>query len=229
MRLAPLLLLTLAVSACGSDDVEPDPSVGQEAGVRYVALGDSYTIGTSVEAEERWPNQLVARVPGVDLVGNLGVNGYTSADLIEHELPGLDGLRPEFVSVLIGVNDVVRGVSEAEYAGNVTLILEELLRRLPPSRIVCVATPDYTRTPQGAAYGDPDTQSAAIVRFNQVLARACEQRGIAFVPEPFAISRDVPEDRGLVASDGLHPSGTQYARWVDAIQPVVEDLLQRER
>jgi lysophospholipase L1-like esterase len=228
MRLISLLSLALAATGCVAGGVGGSPSVEQEAGVRYVALGDSYTIGTSVAVEERWPNQLAERLPEVELVGNLGVNGYTSADLIARELPALDSVRPELVSVLIGVNDVVRGVSEVEYAANVTLILEELLGRLPPSRIVCVATPDYTLTPQGAAYGEPVTQRAAIVRFNEVLANACERRGIAFVPEPFAISGEVPEDADLVASDGLHPSGRQYARWVDAIRPVVEDLLRRD-
>jgi len=54
---------------------------------RYVALGDSYTIGTSVPASERWPEQLAGRVPGLELVANLGVNGFTSGDVIEVELP----------------------------------------------------------------------------------------------------------------------------------------------
>lgn len=79
--------------------------------MRYVALGDSYTIGTSVRPAERWPNQLVAAMyaepRALDIVANLGVNGYTSADLIRDELPALDDLQPEFVTVLIGVNDVV--------------------------------------------------------------------------------------------------------------------------
>lgn len=41
--------------------------------MRYVALGDSYTIGTSVNDGERWPNQLVARLADTDveLAGNL--------------------------------------------------------------------------------------------------------------------------------------------------------------
>ena len=63
--------------------------------MRYVALGDSYTIGTSVPPAERWPDQLVAALGGdagpLDLVANLGVNGYTSADLIRDEMPALDG------------------------------------------------------------------------------------------------------------------------------------------
>ena len=85
--------------------------------LRYVALGDSYTIGTSVAEADRWPNQLVARVPTLELVANLGVNGFTSRDLIEVELPQLDALRPEFITVLIGVNDVVQGVPPGDVSG----------------------------------------------------------------------------------------------------------------
>ena len=193
--------------------------------MRYVALGDSYTIGTSVAADESWPSQLVARLPDLELVANLAVNGYTSTDLITDELPQLDRLQPELVSVLIGVNDVVRGVPDHEYAGNVAVILEELLSRLPPSRIVCVATPDYTRTPRGADYGDPMQQSDAIVRVNAILREASDQRDIRFVPEIFEISQRASEDQRLVAPDGLHPSGAQYGRWADAISSVVQPLL----
>ncbi len=60
---------------------------------------------------------------------------------------------------------------------------------------------------------------------NAVLAEACAARDIGFVPEIFAISKAAASDRSLVAGDGLHPSGTQYRLWVDAIQPVVENLL----
>lgn len=216
--LAGLLLVGCAVSG-------PAPS-GVEAGLRYVALGDSYTIGTSVAMVERWPDQLVARLGGrLQLVTNLGVNGYASGDLIADELPALDGLGPDFVTVQIGVNDVVRGVPEATYAANVEVILDALLARLPASRIVCVATPDYTVTPAGAAFGDPGQQSAAIARFNQVLSSAAAARGIAFVAEIYSISKAASSDRSLVAPDGLHPSGTQYTRWVEAILPVVEELL----
>lgn len=196
--------------------------------MRYVALGDSYTIGTSVSADESWPSQLVARVPELELVANLAANGYTSTDLITDELPQLERLQPELVSVLVGVNDVVQGVPDLAYAGNVAVVLEELLSRLPPSRIVCVATPDYTRTPRGADYGDPMQQSDAIVRVNAILREASEQRGIRFVPEIFEISQQASEDASLVASDGLHPSAKQYARWVDAIEPAVRELLHAE-
>lgn len=193
--------------------------------MRFVALGDSYTIGTSVAEHERWPNQLVERLPQIELVGNPAVNGYTSLDLINDELPQLDALRPELASVLIGVNDVVQGVADSQYAGNVAIILEELLTRLPSNRIVCIATPDYTVTPSGESFGDPVLQSDAIVRANAIMREACESRDIRFVPAIFEISQAARDDPSLVADDGLHPSGAQYRLWVDEIAPVVENLV----
>jgi lysophospholipase L1-like esterase len=194
--------------------------------LRYVALGDSFTIGTSVAQAERWPDQLVAQLPELELVGNLAVNGFTSRDVIEVELPGLAALRPELVSLLIGVNDVVQGVPEPAYRGNVTDILDALVGRVGAGRVLVVTTPDYTVTPAGADYGDPATQSAAIRRNNAINAELAAQRGIA-VADVYDISLRAATDRSLVASDGLHPSGAQYALWVERIAPVVSGLLAR--
>ena len=196
--------------------------------IRYVALGDSYTIGTSVEAAQCFPNQLVDALANdgleLELVANLGVNGYTSADLIRDELPELDELAPDLVTLLIGVNDVVQGVPAATYERNVGTILDALLARLPADRIITVAIPDYTVTPAGADYGDPDDQHDAIVASNTIMARLAAARGIAFV-DIFDLSLRAAEDRSLVAGDGLHPSGEQYRRWVERIVEVAERLL----
>ncbi len=197
--------------------------------LRYVALGDSYTIGTALaESIERWPDQLVAALgmqpPVLDLVANLGVNGFTSRDVIDVELPHLAALRPEFASLLVGVNDVVQGVSSVTYRANVARILDTLLESLAAYRVVTVATPDYTVTPQGASYGDPIVQAAAIRTSNAILGDLAAERGIAFV-DIHDLSLRAAGDRSLVADDGLHPSGAQYALWVERIGPVVARLL----
>ncbi len=41
-------------------------------GAAYVALGDSYTIGTAIAPDGRWPERLAAALPGLELVANLG-------------------------------------------------------------------------------------------------------------------------------------------------------------
>ncbi len=199
--------------------------------MRYVALGDSYTIGTSVRPAERWPDQLVAALgsepPTLDLVANLGVNGYTSGDLIRDEMPALDALGPEFATVLIGVNDVVQGVAPARYDAHVVTILDGLLVRLGADRIVTVAIPDYTVTPAGGAYGDPRQQHDAIVAANATMSRLAADRGIAYI-DTFDSSLRAAHDRSLVADDGLHPSGTQYTLWIQQILPVVVTLIGRD-
>ena len=199
--------------------------------LRYVALGDSYTIGTSVDPAACWPVQLVLALrrdgpasASLELVGNLGVNGYTSGELIRDELPELDRLHPDFASALIGVNDVVRGISATTYEANLGIMFEALLARLPPNRVVTVAIPDYTVTPQGASYGDPRQQREAIALFNAIMARRSADCGIRYV-DTFDLSQRAAKDRSLVAADGLHPSGAQYRLWVERIAPVVADLL----
>jgi lysophospholipase L1-like esterase len=199
-------------------------------GLRYVALGDSYTIGTSVGIAERWPDQLVAALgpkpPTLELVANLAVNGYTSRDVLDLELPALAALEPEFVSVLIGVNDVVQGVPESTYRRNVDRILADLVGRLGPDRILVVTTPDYTVTPAGADYGDPGPQAARVRLFNEILAAIAASRGLRVV-DVHELSLAAASDPSLVARDGLHPSGAQYARWVERILPAVEVMIGR--
>ncbi len=194
--------------------------------IRFVALGDSYTIGTSVLERERWPNQLAARLPAIELVANLGVNGFTSRDVIEVELPQLAALRPDAVSLLIGVNDVVQGVPEATYRLNVATVLDALVAQVGADRVVVVTTPDYTVTPAGANYGDPATQAARIRAWNAINTELARARGIAVV-DIHDISLRAASDQTLVASDGLHPSGAQYGLWVDRILPAMEALISR--
>ncbi|MBI2782111.1 MAG: hypothetical protein HYX55_10000 [Chloroflexi bacterium] len=200
--------------------------MGPAPSLRYVALGDSYTIGTSVGVADRWPNQLVACVPALELVANLGVNGYTSGDLIRDELPRLPALRPDFLTVLIGVNDVVQAVPEATYRANVALILDEIAGTVGAARSLVVTTPDYTATPAGADFGNPVRQSAAIRRSNAISTELAAARSIAVV-DIFDLSLLAADDRSLVAGDGLHPSGAQYASWVERIIPSVQSMVGR--
>jgi acyl-CoA thioesterase-1 len=194
------------------------------ATLRYVALGDSYTIGTSVAEAERFPNQLVARLPQLELVANLGVNGFTTHDLIEVELPKLPALDADIVTLLIGVNDVVQGLSSSTYKDNVVQILDELVKEVGANRIVVVTIPDYTVTPQGGAFGDPDQKSAGIRERNLLMTQLAMARQIVVV-DIHDISLEAGTDRALVAADGLHPSGTQYGRWVERVAPAMELLL----
>lgn len=200
--------------------------------LRYVALGDSYTIGISVASDEAWPNRLVAGLgqagdgnPRLKLTANLATNGRTSGDVLGDQLPRLARLEPEFVTLQIGVNDVVQGVSTEAYRRNVTAILDNLAARLPVDRLLTVTTPDYTVTPAGGRFGDPTTQRARIREVNSIMSELAAKVGVATV-DIFDLSSRAGDDPSLVALDGLHPSAHQYDLWIERIRPVVARLLE---
>ena len=120
--------------------------------------------------------------------------------------------------------DVVQGVPLARYEANVMVIRDALLARLPPARVVVVTVPDYTVTPAGADYGDPAERAAAIRAVNAAMTWLAASRGLAVV-DIHDVSLEAADDRSLVADDGLHPSGAQYARWVERLVPVVRDAI----
>src|SRR5436190_2531070 len=74
---------------------------------RFLALGDSFTIGTGTSPDRSFPAVLVGiwRDGGARVeLANPAVNGYTTDDLIADELPLVASFRPDLVTLLIGAN-----------------------------------------------------------------------------------------------------------------------------
>lgn len=189
--------------------------------IRYLPLGDSYTIGESVSEVDRWPNQLTALLnsngKNIEIVGNPSVTGYTSQDLIDRELPLVSKLKPDFVTILIGVNDYVRGIDSATFSKNLDYIISSIQQMLSGSnKIVLVTIPDYGKTPTGSKFGSPKSSEIGIKIFNNIIKDAGKKYNLP-VADIFEVSQRVASDPSLVANDGLHPSAKQYADWTDVI------------
>ena len=196
---------------------------------RYVALGDSYTIGEGVEPEERWPNRLVAylHADGVDieLIANPSATGWTTADVLEKQLPVLSESNATFVTLLIGVNDWVQGVDLDVFRERLNRIIDAVQQELQsPDRLLLVTIPDFSVTPEGGKYSRGRDITAGIASFNAVVLDEGRLRGLA-VADIFDLSRELagPE---WVAGDGLHPSGKAYARWLERIGPRARQVFQ---
>ena len=135
-----------------------DPASAAEP-LRLVTLGDAYTAGTDTGAPKRdsWPAQLVQAMERGDvrlrLVDNLADSGQTSEYVLDEQLPQVESLHPDVVTVQVGVNDIVARRQFEDYDRNVTRILDELLLILPPERIFVITTPDHTLTERGGDYG----------------------------------------------------------------------------
>ncbi len=203
-----------------------------QAPVQYLALGDSYTIGESVEPDGRWPMQLVAalRADGfvIDDPRIIARTGWTTDELsVAIDATAALGDDYGLVTLLIGVNNQYRGRDVDEYAHEFAVLLERAIgfagRRA--DRVVVLAIPDWGVTPFAARSG---RDTAAIAReldaYNAAAAKICARRGVAFV-DIAPVSRERGAEPAMLADDGLHPSAAMYAEWARLMQPVVRRLL----
>jgi lysophospholipase L1-like esterase len=185
--------------------------------VRYLALGDSYTIGTGASSDEHaWPSIIAGRL-GAELT-NPAVNGFTTLDLIRNELPLFERLKPDLVTVLIGVNDLVQGRGPDEYRGS----LRTIYAAIESARVVAISIPTWSYVPAAAEFGGADHVDRLTGTFNEVAREESAARGFRWVDiGPASISGiGTP---GWIASDHLHPGDAQYAVWAEAIWPGVHE------
>lgn len=197
-------------------------SIGQP--VRFLALGDSYTIGQSVSASERWPDQLVSElssqgynVAELRIIAQTGWRTDNLQSAISQLLP-LNGYN--LVSLLIGVNNQFQGGSIQTYTQQFDDLLQQAiwLAGNNPRHVFVLSIPDYAYTPFGG--GNPAI-SAAIDEFNSVNRLITETYNVRYI-DITPISRKGLEDPSLVAIDGLHPSGKMYGLWVQEIARYIE-------
>ena len=196
--------------------------------LRYVAMGDSYTEGTGLGADKGWPNQLMdflqERDVRAELTANLGRNGFSCQEVVQVQLPKLVELRPDFVTLQVGVNDWVRKKGEQEFAECYSFLVASLEKILPDKRILLITIPDFSVTPQGARFGRREAIAAGLTRFNAIIVEVARRRGVQTV-DVFDLSREMGKDPQLMAADGLHPSAEEYRRWVERIGPAVQEML----
>ena len=183
--------------------------------IRYLALGDSYTIGTGLEDEaQNFPSRLAGRLKdetGIDVaLVNLGVNGYTTTDLIREELPVAQDARPELVSILIGANDIVQGSDEAGYRDRLAQIYQAINELgVPAARVLAISIPDFSPLPGAAPFGSPSDLRARIDAFNAVARAEATSTGFRY-GDITAISREASRGDNWLAADGLHPGPAQH-------------------
>lgn len=197
--------------------------------IRYAVIGDSYSIGEGASESESWPHLLAQHLTAtgcpVELVSNPSRTGWTTADALENELPLFRAAKPEFGTLMIGVNDWVQGVEANAFRTRFVQLLDNMRAILPNEKLLLVVNiPDFSVTPKGSEYARGRDISAGLTNFNEIIAQESRQRNLPLV-DIFPLSRQMRDSPDLVASDGLHPSAKTYARWAGLIFPTAQTLL----
>jgi lysophospholipase L1-like esterase len=191
-----------------------------EDNIKFLALGDSYTIGESVIANDRWPEQLIDSLSarGLDYIDTkiIAVTGWRT-DNLQAAIRDAK-LRDEFtlVSLLIGVNNFYQGKSVESYIPEFEALLQKAIELAGgiKSRVFVLSIPDYGYTPFGKS--NLEAISHGIDTFNAANESITKKAGVKYF-NITDISRRGLDEPDLVAFDGLHPSAKMYAEWVKKI------------
>ena len=188
--------------------------------LRFLALGDSYTIGQSVAEEDRWPNQLATALQDEGVVAEevkiIAQTGWRTDNLWSM----VGGLNPDplynLVSLLIGVNNQYQGMDIELYPGEFRQLLEKAIDLCGGQKesVFVLSIPDYGYTPFGAS--SREQISLEIDQYNNINKQISQDLGVAYF-NITDISRQALDKPEYIASDNLHPSGEMYAKWVELI------------
>ncbi len=194
---------------------------------KYLALGDSYTIGQSVSAGDRFPNKTAfqLRANGVTDPTIIAATGWTTGNLIQAVNDAALPSNFDLVSLLIGVNNQFQGRSQVEYRSQFTILLMKAIQLAGnrSNRVVVISIPDYSVTPYAQGM-DTVRIAREIDEFNAINREVAMQYNVQYL-DITGISREGRNDPSLQANDGLHPSGKQYQRWSDLLSPLFYSMI----
>lgn len=225
-------LVLLLLADCRQPGLASTPAgpAGGMASLRYLALGDSYTIGQSVPDSARFPVQtkkwLKEQSVPVQEPVIIATTGWTTTNLSD----AISAQNPpgsfDLVSLLIGVNDQYRYHDTSGYRERFTLLLERSIAFANgrKNRVFVLSIPDYSVTPYGMGM-DTAVIRREVDQFNAINRAVTLQYGCPYL-DITPSTREALNDPTLIAGDGLHPSGKEYAKWALRLGPLMKAALQ---
>jgi len=229
--LAPLIILLMfgGIFAISNLNKEGEGETKQikNSDISYIPFGDSFTIGLGVAEPHRWPNMMVENFAKEDIsikiLENPAVSGYTVRDMINFELPILETLRPDFVTVFIGTNDSFVQKDVVVFEKDYKELLDKIQKLLPdPKSMVLITIPDYSKFPALKHYRRIN-YSESITSYNEIIRQESVERDL-ILADIYPVSQKMTDEQDFIP-DGLHPSVEGYVKWERVIYPKVRELL----
>lgn len=195
----------------------------------WLALGDSYTIGQSVEEQERFPAQTISLLKkdslSIKTLQYIATTGWTTQNLLS-AMAAQDPHGPfDVVSLLIGVNDQYQHLDTSGYRERFTECLKKAIALAgnKEDHVFVLSIPDYSVTPF-AQHLDTIQIKKEINEFNVINKAITLSFNISYTDiTPF--TREAKNDASLIAVDGLHPSKKEYAKWAALLEPQIKNIL----
>jgi acyl-CoA thioesterase-1 len=196
-------------------------SVAQNKTIKYISIGDSYTIGEGIDHNLAWPFVLTKRLNeaglNVKLIANPSVTGFTTQGVLDNEMDIFEKTKPDFATLMIGVNDYVRVTDIKVFHKRLNTIIDKMQKTMTDkTKLILVTIPDYSVTPQGGQYAKGRDVSRDLIEWNKVIIEEGKKRGLPVV-DVMKVTQEMKGHPELIANDGLHPSEKEHAIWESMI------------
>jgi len=142
---------------------------------------------------------------------NQGISGETSTGLLKR-LQLLDSTEPETFFIMIGINDLLQGVTDEVLLANQQQIIDNLRRIHPQSKIVLQSILPHSR--QSLIDKIPNSR---IRKINERLKAIATQKGALYLDLHPLFTDSQGNLRTELGTDGLHLSRQGYQVWFSAI------------
>lgn len=233
-----IVILSILLLSCSSDETASEipaaPITPLTGSIKYLALGDSYTVGQSVCETCGFPEQLKSSLKAIYPQTSfslkiIATTGWTTTNLISAINTQNPDPAYDIVTLLIGVNNQYQGKSFSIYEKEFPELVNKaiVLAKGNKKRVVVISIPDYAYTRFGKVQmeGEGERISSEINQYNSFAENYCKLNNIVFVSIT-DISRQGLDNPDLVATDGLHPSAKAYTLYAERILPKIRVALE---
>jgi len=212
-----MLMACSKADSTNANPINPGTTNNFTDSINYLALGDSYTIGTSVDAVDSYPNQTFQLLKGAKFTMNsvqiIAKNGWTADDL-KNGLASADKKSMyQIVSLLIGVKNQYQGRSIKDFETAFVSVLQSaiLLTGNKSKRVFVISIPDWGITPF-ASGRDRKEIATEIDNYNLICEKNAKLYGANYIniTDAYRLEGFKPD---YLSYDGLHPSKLEYNKW----------------
>jgi|GEM_PF-1925582 len=229
-KTAVFLFIIIFSAGFSTSCKKDDPVKTDSDTIRYIPFGDSFTAGHGAEPGQAYPVLLASdlnkdSIP-IKLVINEGIGGYTTQQALTTELPVFDTCHATFASILLGANDWGHYVDTTTFRSNLGVLIDRIQAKLIiKTNLLMITLPDLSATPGFRAQANGRDIVKDVNNLNNIIKQEAAHYHLP-VADIYPLSQEMLNNPSLIASDSLHPSAKEYARWEQlVILPVARKML----
>jgi acyl-CoA thioesterase-1 len=226
-----ILLLASIGTGCKKDQkISSTPMNSANDSLYYIPFGDSFTAGHGANPDQAYPvlmvNDLNKEKIKIKMIVNAALGGHTTAEAYRDEMPVFNSSNANFASVMLGANDWGRGTDTVAFRSDFRKMIDGIEAKLvKKTNLLIITLPDLSATPGFRSQANGKDIVKDVNYLNSIIKQEAAHYHLP-VADIYPLSQEMHNDASLRASDSLHPSAKEYARWEQfVILPAAEKML----